>query len=236
MKSILIPSYLSCDTENAVLTAMVASGSEKEIVLLIPGEMPSEESAAALLRNMRNRLTEDQRNLLDRCREHAQDSGFTLRVLSQHSVSAPLLRNLLLTLETGMIIIPTSFAQCERALSRNCLNWLSKSKLPILRLTESASPDLKKALLLENEAGTLAVSELQQQISARFPVQIVSQARVSDQEESLSKLLQETINQHEIDLVVSTRRPEKKRNLNNNFDIQQTFGLPVLSLHEETVG
>ncbi|RYG49583.1 MAG: hypothetical protein EOO01_12330, partial [Chitinophagaceae bacterium] len=229
MKNILIPTFLSRDTETAVLTAIGASEPESEILLLIPGESPGDESASAFMRNMRNSLSAQQLEILAICRKHAASAGFQLRVHSQAGISGPLVRNLLANMEIGLVIIPVSFAARQKPLSKNVVAWLAKSRLPILRMSESASTEMKNALLLENASGSAGLVELQQRINRRFPIKIVSQAAVSDHEQSLQKLLRETINSNEIDVLVSTRRTENTRNSKTEHDLHHALGLPVLS-------
>ncbi|NMH27461.1 hypothetical protein [Flavobacterium silvaticum] len=236
MKNILIPTHLSPDTEIAVRTAICsASGTGTEIMLLLTADAPTSESASALLRSMRHELTASQLSVLDDCRDVARKSGFSLKFHTQYSLSGPLLRNLLQAMETGLVIIPASYANSTQSTHTSCVKWLSLSKLPILQLSETATPELRKALLIENGLGQLPVHELQLQINRKLPIQIVSQANISSEEQSLRQLLSETIDLRDIDVLIHTRRTEKTGRRKNDAAFPESFGLSVLSVYENAI-
>ncbi|PZQ82052.1 MAG: hypothetical protein DI548_12340, partial [Flavobacterium johnsoniae] len=53
--------------------------------------------------------------------------------------------------------------------------------------------------------------------------------------EEIQPLLTEAITKNNINVLIETRKPKKIKLKNKNFSINESFGLPVLSLYEEIV-
>lgn len=233
MKSILIPTDLSDDLQPAVRVALSCIPDRfSELMLLIPGTNTNATSGSGVLRQMNNRLSERQFEVLDTCRDLASAEDIRLKVHIQNSLSAPIMKNLLQTFGIGLIIIPGSFSTSSKPDFRNCLKWISSSRLPILQLCDTAPVSMKNALFVENESDRIAIGELQQEINRRFPIQIVSQAKLSE-EDSLLELLKAESSLKDIDLVVRTRPSGKKKAAHPEF--HEELGLPVLTFSESAV-
>lgn len=236
MKNILIPTVLEPDTLSAIISAIsYSNGQEFQVVLLLLNEVEPSYSAAAFLRNSKPALSSAQQKTLEQCADSTRGSqNVTLHVQRQSSVSAPLVRNLMQALEIGLVIVPKSFRESSKKINRYCLGLLSNFQCPILNLCDTPASEMQKALYLEYAGSKLQVSDVQRHIDGKFPFRIVSQAKISPEEEqSLRQLLAETITRNDIDLLVETRKPAKVKLGKKPISFHDELKLPVLSVYEE---
>lgn len=242
MHNILIPTSFEADTLNAVKTAVKHAETKNcSIVLLTVSDLPdSWASSLSALRSMSPEMTEAQYAVLEDCRSLIKaTNNCKLTVRHQFGISAPLLKNLLDHLEISLVILSPLFKAETHPFQRHFLKLLSNCKSPILHLGQySEDRNFNNALYLERVAAGIGVQDLQRVVSERFTFKIVSQASVFEEQlpEEIAPFLSETITKNNIDLLVETRKPEKTRlKRNTNVPVHQNLGLPVLSLHEETV-
>jgi hypothetical protein len=93
-----------------------------------------------------------------------------------------------------------------------------------------------KALYLENKKTQLDIQQLQQLVNAQFTFKIVSHASINEQyPDELKTQLTEAISKNEIDLLIETRKAEKIRKKTKGATVNNSLGLPVLSIYEEAV-
>lgn len=237
MKNILIPSTFEEDTLYAVKTAINhAKGKKCIITLMYLSEQPDSYSASGFLRNMNIRLDEAQAQVIDECRLLTDAEGnCRLNIHHQYGITGPLLKNLLAHFNTGLIILLPSFKSIPSNVHKQCVKLLGNCKNSILHLSpEKEQAEFTKALYLENTQTQFNVSELQQVVNREFNLKIVSQAMVNNElnAENLGSLLNETIEKNNIDLLIETRKPEKKFRKKKNADVNEVLGLPVLSIYE----
>lgn len=240
MKNILIPTVLEEDTLSAIKTAVkYASGKNSTITLMLVQKMPDNFSAAATLREMSPSFTTAQNNLLCDCRNAIEASAnCRLIIRNQCGISAPLLKNLMEYMGTDLIIFTPSFKNDRNPLNTYCAQLLLNSKYPILHLGNCENEsDFSKAMFLEREQNTFDITQLQQIINEQFNFRIVSQAKVADEQNpaDISPLLSEAIIKNEINLLVETRKAEKKKRKKIEKTVNEALGLPVLSIHEEVL-
>lgn len=236
MKNILLPTVLENDTLAAIESAIsYANGSAFSLVLLLLHETDNSYSASAYLRNSRPALSVSQQKTLTACQNLIlKHENVTLHIQRQASISAPLVKNLLQALEIGLIIVPKSYRESAKKINRYCLGLISNSQCPILNLCEIPASEMQKALYLDYAESKLQVQDVQQQLDGKFPFRIVSQARISrEEEQSLQQLLSETITRNDIDLLVETRKPAKVKLGKKSPSIHESLKLPVLSVFEE---
>lgn len=236
MKNILIPTVLEADTLSAITSAIAYSrGQEFQVTLLLLHEVDPSYSAAGFLRNANPALSVSQQKVLEQCSDTIfRTPKAQLHVQRQSSVSAPLVRNMMQALGIGMVIVPKSFRESSKKINRYCLGLLSNVKCPILKLCETPASEMQKALYLEHANSKIQVSDLQRHLDGKFPFRIVSQAKISEeQEESLRQLLAETITRNDIDLLVETRKPAKVKLGKKPYSFHDDLKLPVLSVFEE---
>ncbi|MHA3788181.1 hypothetical protein ACX0HA_08230 [Flavobacterium hauense] len=238
MKNILIPTTLQQDTIIAVKAAIKhANESNYIITLMLVSDLPDAESASYFLRTTKSAYTSLQTQVLDLCHTEAADHpNCRLELHNRYGVSAPLLKNLLEHLGTGLIIVPPSYKQERDSIHHFCLNLLANSKTPILHLTEGCEEqEFNKALYLEHTTAQLGLQEVQQLIGSQFNFRIVSHAAVGEQyPNELGTQLTEAIAKNNIDLLIETRKPEKVRmKKRKEAYVNETLGLPVLSIFEE---
>lgn len=241
MHNILIPTAFEADTLYAVKTAVKHAETKNcTIVLVTISDLPDTLfSPLSALRSMSPEMTEAQYALVDECRAIVKETAnCTLTVRHQFGISAPLLKNLLNHLEIGLVILSQRYRSETNTFQRHFLKLLGNCKSPILHLGQHTEEHhFNNALYLERAANGIGVQDLQRIVSERFTFKIVSQASVFEERpEEITPFLSETISKNNIDLLVETRKPEKTRLKKNAVTpVHQNLGLPVLSLHEETV-
>lgn len=241
MKNILIPTTLHTDTVNAVKTAIKQSkGKSCTIVLLQVCDVPDTESGAFFLRTFKNELSVSQKSILELCRNLvATSQNCTFKLQHQYGISAPLMRNLLDHLHVGLIILTPSYKTAEKKIHNQFLQILSNCKFPILHLNSNFEEhDLNKAMYLEQTKSRLQAEDLQQLMQGQFDFRIVSQAKIFEDQtvEEINPELSEAISKNEINLLIQTRKPEKIKLKNKEKSmINESLGLPVLSLYEEII-
>jgi len=236
MKNILIPTVLEPDTLSAVESAIsYANGQEFELILLQLNEVDSSYSASAFLRASRPALSTAQQQTLEKCSAKIRSANNAkLHIQKQSSISAPLLRNMMQSLEIGLVIVPKSFRESEKKINRYCIGLLSNCQCPILNLCDAPASEMQKALYLEYTGSKMQVSDVQQRLDGKFPFRIVSQAKISlEEEQSLRQLLSETITRNDIDVLVETRKPAKVKLGKKAMSFHDELKLPMLSVFEE---
>jgi len=239
MKNILVPTTLQHDTLYSVKAAIkLSAGAYCVITLVLLSEAPDAESAAYYLRKTKHASTTLQAKVLDNCRKVAYATGnCSLEIHNQYGLSAPLLKHLLEHLGTNLIIIPASYKQESGKINHYFLGLLANSRVPMLHMApDCEEKDLNKALYLEHDKTQLDVQQLQQHINGQFSFKIVSHATVGEYyPEQLGQQITEAISKNNIDLLIETRKPEKIRKKNKGVNVNDTLGLPVLSIYEEAV-
>jgi len=238
MKNILVPTTLQHDTIYSVKAAIKQSaGANCVITLVLLNEAPDAESAAYFLRKTKYANTTAQSMVLENCRRAAYSTAnCRLEIHNQYGLSAPLLKNLLEHLGTNLIIIPASYKKETGKIHHHFLGLLANSRIPMLHLTiDCQESEFNKALYLEHNKNQLDVQQLQKHINTQFSFKIVSQATISEQYPAeLGSQITEAISKNNIDLLIETRKPEKIRN-KKGINVNDTLGLPVLSIYEEAV-
>lgn len=237
MKNILLLSTLHEDTLGALKTALAQAEEDPiTIVLMLLHVSPDDASAAFWLRKMQSNFTPFEENVLEQCRQMVSfHPNCKLRIQQQFSISRPLLRNLTEAFEIGLIVVPQSFLKSAKAPERYCLELLKNSRTPILQLPSDLEENrFSKALYLENEQSTVAVSDLPKMAGGHFSFRIISQARIfdpADQHEMTP--VYNTIHKNGIDLLIETRKPKKiSISKKSKPSLNEHFGLPVLSVCE----
>lgn len=235
MKSILIPTTFEADLINAVEAAVAQStGTNCTITLLNLKEAEDTYSAGYTLQKMGSSFTAAQRQVADKCYEAVKRApNCRLAIHDQFGISGPLLKNLMEYLNTDLIIITRSYRAEKRKIHTYCLSLLVKSRMPILHTGEEKKPNLDNALYIEHKAAQLGVRELHRLVNGRFNMKIVSSARLDEGQsvKTLENDLLAAIEQNNIDVLIETRKPEKKKF--SEFLINDSLGLPVLSIYEE---
>lgn len=240
MKNLLIPSTLEQDTINAIKIAIQQSkGKNCTLFLLLVSEIPDTYSSASFLRNIKSDMSVSERSILESCRELTSASqNCSLKIHHQYGISAPVMKNLIEHLNIELTILTPSYKNTERRIHNQFLQILANCKCPILHLSSNFEEQgLNKAMYLEQNKSRLQVEDLQELMQDHFDFRIVSQAKIfSDQKpEELQPLLTEAITKNNIDLLIETRKPKKIKLKNKEININESFGLPVLSLYEEIV-
>lgn len=239
MKNLLIPSTLEIDTINAVKVAVQQSKDKNcTIYLALVSEIPDTYSTSTFLRNMKSDMTASQKNVLEYCREYITLSqNCSLKIHNQYGVSAPLMKSLMEHLDIKLTILTPSYRSAEKRIHNQFVQILSNCKCPILHLSSNfEEQDLTKAMYLEQNKSRLQIEDLQELIPDNFDFSIVSKTKILSEQnsENLESLLAEAIEKNKIDLLIETRKPKKVKLKNNNTSENENFGLPILSLYEET--
>jgi len=241
MKNILIPTTLESDSLNAVKTAIKhADGKNCSIILMLVYKTPDTDSGSLFLRELSVKLTTAQLKILEDCNTLADDTeNCRLKVHHQYSISRPLLKNLIDHLGIDLIILTASYKKEYANIHTSCTKLLLNCKCPILHLGVNQNDyDFNKALFLEHDQTKLGIQELQQIINKQFTFKIVSQAKFPEEQNpaDITPLLIETISKNNIDLLIETRKVEKRKlKKKENALINETLGLPMLSIYDEVV-
>ena len=241
MKNILIPTTFQPDTINAVKTAIKQSkGKNCNVILLQVCDIPDTDSSAFFLRSIKNQLTVSQKNMLEASRNLVFVSqNCTFKLQHQYGISAPLMRNLLDHLHVGLIILTPSYKKTEKKIHNQFLQILANCKCPILHLNSNFDEQvLNKAMYLEQTKSKLQAEDVQQLMQDQFDFKVVSQATIFEDQnvEEINPQLSEAILKNQINLLIQTRKPEKiKLSKKEKLTINESLGLPVLSLYEEMV-
>jgi len=239
MKNLLIPSTLELDTISAIRVAIQQSKGKKcTIYLALVSEIPDTYSSAAFLRSVKSDMTFSQKNVLNFCRELTIISqNCDLKIHNQYGISSPLMKNLIAHLDIELTLLPLSFRNSEKRIHNQFVQILDNCKCPILYLnSNSDEQDLSKAMYLEQNKSTIQIEDLHGLIPSHFDFKIVSQAKIfKDQAPGdFESVLNEVIEKNKIDLLIETRKPKKIKLKNKKTNTNENFGLPILSLYEET--
>ncbi|MFV5688631.1 hypothetical protein ACM55M_08415 [Flavobacterium sp. ZT3R25] len=239
MKNILIPTTLQSDTINAIKTAIQSSNGEPcQLILMLITDIPDTYSSANLLRNINQDLSATQENVLQMCREIIlESSNCTLKIHHQYGISSPLFRNLMEHFAIDLTIITPSFKSSKKKINMYCLQIISNSKCPILHLNTNFEEEVfSQALYIKNSDSVLQVEDLQTYVNTLFSLKIVSQTKINDQQKAneIEPFLTDTISKNNINILIETRKPKKLKLLKKEKTaLNETLGLPVLSLYEE---
>ncbi len=242
MKNFLIPTTLKEDTIDAVKTAInQAKGNDCEIILMIVSEIPDTYSSPSyFLRELKNRTTANEDNILDICRQIVSNfDNCSLKIHNQYGISSPVFKRIIEHFSLNLIIVSHSYHQEKKRIIQNLVQLLDNQKCPILHLGAIQNQDdFNKALYIENTTSNIPIEDLQQFVNENFSFQIVS--KTSDLEakniDEFAPYLIEVINKNGINLLVKTRKPAKiKLKRSKKEDVNDLLGLPVLSLYEEMV-
>lgn len=242
MKNILIPSTLEADTLCAVKTAInQAKGKNCAIILMLLNEYTENYSSVTVLRSLKTKMTRDQTQVLNECRDVVAATGnCTLKIHNQSGISGPLLKNLTECFAIDLVVLSSSFKNDRTKINVYCNKLILKCKCPILHMGPGTDDyEFNNALYLEYAKNKVGIQELQQLVNGQFNFKIVSQAKIEEQNsDDITSLLSETITKNNIDLLVETRQKSKLnigRKDTTNELFKETLGLPVLSLYEEAV-
>ena len=239
MKNILIPSTLQNDTINAVKTAIKSSnGTPSQLILMLLADIPDTFSSSSLLRGINKGLTTTQENVLEICREITQESNnCNLKIHHQYGISAPLFKNILEHFTIGLTIVTPSFKSSKKKINSMCVQIISNSKCPILHTNETLEKEtFSQAMYLKNSDSALETEDLQAYINTLFSLKIVSETKINEEEkrDEIHPILADAISKNNIDILIETRKPKKLKRLKKEKKaLNETLGLPVLSLYEE---
>ena len=240
MKNFLIPTRLTPDTISAVQTAINHSKNENaKIILFLVTDAIDSFSAAQYLREQDSQITHKELDVLDNCRDLIENfPNCKLEFKRQAGITSPLLKNFIQFYSVDLILLTKSIVTSKKSVHINLVTIIENQKTPILRLINDSTTQLNKAIYIENAFSRLNIDDVQQYMQNQFPLQIISQVLKKEQETSeyINSLLTEVLSKNDIDFVIETRTSErskiKKKNRNT---LNQSFDIPVLSLHEETV-
>jgi hypothetical protein len=239
MKTLLIPTTFQNDSIDAVKAAIsYANGNPCTLLLMLVTDVQETFSASSLLRNLDNKWTNAQENVLESCRALIETNpNCKLKVHNQFGVTSPLIRNLLDYYTIELVIIPSSFKTSSLKIHQYCTQILANYKCPILHINQAAEEiHFNNAMYLENEKSNYPLANVQHFVQQQFSLKIVSQAKISSTEssEQLIPLVTEAICKNEVDIIIETRKPEKiKISKTKSQSIDEALGLPVLSIYEE---
>lgn len=239
MKNVLIPSTLEPDTINAVKIAIQQSKGKKcTLFLVLVEEIPDSYSSTTFLRSMKSEMTASQKKVLEYCRELITISqNCNLKIHYQYGISAPLMRNLIQHLEIELTILSPSYRKDERKTHNQFVQILSNCKCPILHLNSNCEEyNLTTAMYLVKTKPKLQIEDLHELIPDRFDIKIINKTTIINNQnpEDLESLINEAIVKNNINLLIETRKPKKIKLKNENATANENFGLPILSLYEET--
>lgn len=233
MKNILIPSTLQSDTINAVKTAINSSnGTQCQLVLILLADIPDTFSSASLLRNINKGLSTSQENVLQMCRQIISESkNCSLKIHHQYGISSPVFKNLMEHFTIGLTIITPSFKASKKKINTYCVQIISNSKCPILHTNANFEEEiLSQALYIKNSDSNLHAEDLQTYINTILSLKIVGETKTNENKPFLT----DTISKNNIDILIETRKPKKLKLLKTEKKaLNETLGLPVLSLYEE---
>ncbi|MFV5691527.1 hypothetical protein ACM55K_05845 [Flavobacterium sp. LT1R49] len=239
MKNILIPTTLQSDTINAIKAAIKSSNAEQcQLILMLITDIPDTYSSSNLLRNINQDLSTTQENVLQMCREIILESNnCSLKIHHQYGISSPLFRNLMEHFAIELTILTPSFKSSKKKINMYCVQIISNSKCPILHLnTNFEEEPFSQALYIKNSDSVLQVEDLQTYVDALFSLKIVSQTKIDDRQKAneIEHFLTDTISKNNINILIETRKPKKLKLLKKEKTaLNETLGLPVLSLYEE---
>lgn len=238
MKNILIPTTLQSDTVNAVKTALKSSNGEPcQLILMLLTEIPDTYSSAHLLRSINQKLSTTQESVLKTCRKTISESNnCSLKIHHQYGISSPVFRNLMKHYTIELTILTPSFKASKKKINTYCVQIISNSKCPILHLNANFEEAFSQALYIQNLDSTLQKEDLQTYINTLFSLKIISQTKTSGQQKAgeIERFLADTISQNNINILIETRKPKKLKLLKEEkATINETLGLPILSLYEE---
>ena len=240
MKNILIPTILSADTINAVKTAVSQSKGENiTIYLMLVSEIPDTFSSVAFIRNVKNEMTVSQTEVLEvvRCITDCH-ANCSLKIHHQYGISAPILKNLIAHFQINLSIVTPSYKEAQKRIHKHTLKIMANSKCPILHLSANFKEhDVNKAMYLEYDKSRIQAKDIQH-MQEQFNFSIVSQAKVFEDQtsEEIAPLLADAISKNSINMLIETRKPERiSLKKKEKSTINETLGLPVLSLYEEIV-
>lgn len=242
MKNFLIPTTLKEDTIDAVKTAInQAKGNDCEIILMIVSEIPDTYSSPSyFLRELKNRTTANEDNILDICRQIVSNfDNCSLKIHNQYGISSPVFKRIIEHFSLNLIIVSHSYHQEKKRIIQNLVQLLDNQKCPILHLGAIQNQeDFNKALYIENTTSNIPIEDLEQFVNENFSFKIVSKTSDLDATniDEFAPYLIEVINKNGINLLVKTRKPTKiKLKRSKKEDVNDLLGLPVLSLYEEMV-
>jgi len=241
MKNILIPTTLKHDTLKAV-RAVVKNVREDnmKIVLLMLSEMP--DGITDLLFSSKSGIetSVQEQKVLDECRKYvAEFNQVSLQVHHQYGISGPLLRNIMNHHTIGLTVLTPSYKNETGSIHRQAVKSLLNSKCPILHIPEKATElALDQAIYLDNSPSHISMETIQQMLNKEFAIRVVSQAKLMNGQrtEELTPALMQTIEKNNINLLVETRKPEKKGwsvgKVAKQVSLAEKLGVPVLSLFD----
>jgi hypothetical protein len=235
MKNILIPTTLQSDTINAIKAAIKSSNAEQcQLILMLITDIPDTYSSSNLLRNINQDLSTTQENVLQMCREIILESNTcSLKIHHQYGISSPLFRNLMEHYAIELTILTPSFKSSKKKINAYCVQIISNSKCPILHINANFEEEVfSQALYIKNSDSILQIEDLQTYIKTLFSLKIISNPQQKVDE--IEPFLTDTISKNNINILIETRKPKKLKLLRKEkASLNETLGLPVLSLYEE---
>jgi hypothetical protein len=240
MKNVLIPTTLKPDTVDALKTvARNSHNGNVKVVLLMLSEMP--DGITDLLFSTKSGIESELENVktLRECKAYANAfENIDLHVHHQYGISGPLMRNIMEHHEIGLVIMTPSYKQEKESIHQHAVKIVNNGKCPVLHLPEKVKElSLDQAIYLEDTPSHISISEVQQMLKRDFDIQVVRQAKVNNGHtlEELSPVLNESITEDRIPLVVETRKPDKKWSAGRKkaqVNLAEKLGVPVLSILE----
>ncbi|MBL7845076.1 MAG: hypothetical protein KF846_17085 [Cyclobacteriaceae bacterium] len=239
MKNILIPTTLKHDTLKAV-RAVVKNVREDniKIVLLMLSEMPDGITDLLFSSKSGAETSVKEQKVLDECRNFvAEFDQVSLQVHHQYGMSGPLLRNIMNHHTIGLTVLTPSYKNETGSIHKQAVKSLLNSKCPILHIPERVTElALDQAIYVDNSPSHISMEDIQHMLNKDFAIRVVSQAKLMEGQrtEDLTPELVETIEKNNINLLVETRKPERKgwgaTKVVEQVSLAEKLGVPVLSL------
>lgn len=239
MKNILIPTTLKQDTLQAVRTVIKNVREDNvKIVLLMISEMPDGITDLLFASRSSVETSVQEQRVLEDCRRYVAGLDYvSLRVHHQYGISGPLLRNIMNHHDIELVVLTPSFKREKASIFRQAVKLLVNCKCPLLHIPEKAEElALDQAIYVDNSPANISMEEVQKMLSLEFDVRVVSQTKLQQGQstEDLAPELVETIERHNIDLLVETRKTEKRGwgagRIEGHVSLAEKLGVPVLSL------
>lgn len=239
MRNVLIPTQLKSPTINAIKAAIKYGSSGCTITLLILQDGTNSFMVREAQRNITYIITKSQRDILATCRQLVDDTeNCTLKVHIQYGISGPLVKNIMNSFNTQLIILPAGFPPEKNRPHIKCLQLLLNSKYPILHLSRHCNnQDFNKAFYIEYNKSPIEKEVIINVIKNILPVKTILSEKIYNDSKcnNIPLQLAEAILNNNTDLIIETRKPARV-NLNRNIQSPaDRLGITVLSIAESTI-
>lgn len=239
MRSVLIPTQLRIPTVNAVKAAIKYGSSGCTITLLLLQDSTNAFNVTLAQHTINYTITKGQRDILATCRQLVEDTeNCTIKVHTQYDISGPLVKNIMNSFNTQLVILPAGFPPEKNRPYIKCLQLLLNSKYPILHLSPYCDEqDFNKAFYIEYNKSPIEKEVIINVIKNILPVKTVISERIynDSKPDDIQLQLAEAILNNNTDLIIETRKPARV-NLNRNIQSPaDRLGITVLSIAEGAI-